>query len=391
MFRKPRTQTAIDTPLSPSTGRPPTPPSFTTIKAASKETHAVPFSTTKVPLPLLGRSQTVPRSTSRPGVSMGKAKGKPNGSILSFFKKKDYPNRPAEQSTTEEGDLFFQEDEWQNSQEPTQTPTPPRDDGAFLTPSSIDEDNSFLRYNEHTGSVKRQRMADQQGSLAEGGNVGGLSNSLGGREMETSSSTVAPGSNEVSMSHIVSAPAKSNTSPTTRRDKVKTASTGPFVEDSESEDDLTKELSKAVFGIAEPTVVPGPSDCMTETALKGEPIDENIEDLRIIPTLKREATSIVGDDGFDGIEDFIDDEFPEDGEEYMERQWMDEQRRIELGIEDEDDADEKVWGIKGKDDLDLQDRPYNEAEANSCPICNVDLGGITSEVRTFVQCSPKSI
>lgn len=386
MFRKPRTQSlsVIDIPLSPSTGRPPTPPSSTTGKATVTDSHTMPSLAAKVPLPLLGPSQTLPRSTNRQSAAVGKTKGKSNGSILSFFKKADSPKEPAEPLKSKEEDLFFQEDGWQNNQETTQTLTPPQDEGAFITSRRTHGADDFLRYNEYTGSVKRQRVSDQEWSLLPSEDEDGLPSSLGRKEVNTSLATMVASSNEVPVPpalHTTPKVAVSDVPSTSSADNVKAARDGPFIEDSESEDDLTKELSKAVFGITQSATVQGPSESVMEITLKCEPSGGNPEDLQIIPTLKREATSIIGGDGFDGIEDFIDDEFPEDGEEYMERRWMEEQRQIELGLDDDGDADDKVFGINGRDDSDLQDRSYDEAEANSCPICNVNFAGITAEVR----------
>ena len=394
MFRKPRNQFPVDNPLSPSTGRPPTPPSSTPGSAAITDTYAMSTLVAKSPLPLLGRSQTLPRSTNRQSAGMGKAKGKSNGSILSFFKKADSPNKATEPPKSEEEDLFFQEDGWQNNQEPTQTPTPPQDEGAFVAPRRIHGADDFLRYNEYTGSVKRQRVIDQEWSLAPSEDEDGLSSSSGRKDVDTSLATVAAGSSGVPVPAALYATPKvvmPDVPSTSNADNVKAARGGPFIEDSESEDDLTKELSKAVFGITQSATVTGPSESVMGIALKCEPSNENTEDHRITPKLKREETSIIGGDGFDGIEDFIDDEFPEDGEEYMERRWMDEQRRTEPGLDDDGDADDEVFGMKEEDDSDLRDTSYSEAEVSLCPICNVNLAGTTAEVSTCLQCSWKSV
>ncbi|KAK4890922.1 hypothetical protein LTR28_002534, partial [Elasticomyces elasticus] len=100
------------------------------------------------------------------------------------------------------------------------------------------------------------------------------------------------------------------------------------------------------------------------------------------PLLKREGTSYNGADGFadfEGIEDFEDDEFPDDGEEFLERRWMQEQRRLETaesGSEGEpDDGEEAMPGDHVKEEPD--DTVERSKIVPGCPICNASFEGVS--------------
>ncbi|KAI9837649.1 MAG: hypothetical protein M1838_004768 [Thelocarpon superellum] len=100
------------------------------------------------------------------------------------------------------------------------------------------------------------------------------------------------------------------------------------------------------------------------------------------PTLKWEETSTGGGDLFDDVDDFGDDEFA-DGEEFMERRWMAEQRRLELaenGFVDDVDGDVEGDGWVGGEKMAggaKVDGPPPEEQTTCCPICNASLGGIS--------------
>src|ERR1700761_9144892 len=83
MFRKPRvTQSNVNEHAKLSVGRPPTPPAMKSSKAAS--TSMTP-STPSVS----HRSQSTPKTNNKSFFPPSKSKAKPNGNILSFFKKVD--------------------------------------------------------------------------------------------------------------------------------------------------------------------------------------------------------------------------------------------------------------------------------------------------------------
>lgn len=159
---------------------------------------------------------------------------------------------------------------------------------------------------------------------------------------------------------------------------------GPFIEDSDSDEDVTKTIKD--------TGGPPVSDWEAEksagtvvaerhrTEQNGEDEDQSLN-LPKIPALKQESTSVRGDDGFDNIEDFVDDEFAEEGEEYIERRWIEEQRRVELGLEDEGRGELAEGSMETATE---DERLAQSGGAAPCPICAVNLSGITDTVRLYI-------
>lgn len=282
--------------------------------------------------PLSGRSKTLAKGG-------GKTKGKTNGNILSFFKKAESISTTHVNLENKDQSLFL--DEWDEGKagDLTQTPTPPREDVSIQEPSAAAFDslrsNDLSRFNESTNPYKRRRLE---------------------------ASTIAENPTSV------------------RRDSQKR---GPFVEDSDSneEDGSTSlgevnSLPEAVDDGASPTITTTCSRCV-----EAVPPFVDAQAVLSIPHLKRESTSLADDNDFDGIEDFIDDEFPEDGEEFRERKWMEEQE-LELGLGDEPDPD--ISSLPTKDELlDSFIDVEQEREAALCPICNASFAGIADQVRCY--------
>ena len=342
MFRKPREtipSLADIAPQAPSTGRPPTPPDPSQRPPSRPGTHYKPpmaIPTT----PLLGRSKSTAKPTPRAASSAGKVKTNGNGNILNFFQKSAAPK--SEAVIRAEESLFLDDDDFGTAPgmgggfgKVLQTPTPPREergDGGLL---GVDEEEELSRFNEADGSVKRRKVEDTP-----------------------KRSTPSPGSD---------VPARKK----------------PFFARTESEEDTNKQSagdSRAWAGIPRgtsnvtPEAIPIPDRAKSKDS---EAISHPI------PSLKQESTSYGETNDFDGIEDFIDDEFPEEGEEYLERRWMQEQADLELGLEeDEEDeggvaVDDKT--IKEESKVDTKIVMHNE-ETNSCPICSASLDGITDQV-----------
>lgn len=90
-----------------------------------------------------------------------------------------------------------------------------------------------------------------------------------------------------------------------------------------------------------------------------------------VPTLKQEATSVDDWGQFEDGEDFGDDEFA-DGEEFVERKWMQEQARLEAA--EQELFDEPFHGF--------EDDPVESELTPACPICSVSLDGISSDDAT---------
>ena len=335
MFRKPREDIDLtsSSPLVPSTGRAPTPPSSTkqSFKTmSSSNTSNIP--TLASVTPLSGRSKLLARGG-------GKTKGKTNGNILSFFKKAESVSTTYAKLENKDQSLFL--DEWDDGKagDLTQTPTPPREDLPIQEPSvaAFDDARSkdLSRFNESTNPSKRRRLD-------------------------------------------ASAIAKSPTS--VRRDSQKR---GPFIEDSDSDEEdgntsvgEINSLPEAVNDEASPTI-----STTCSMSVEAAPSIVDAQAVLSIPHLKWESTSLTDDNDFDGIEDFVDDEFPEDGEEFRERKWMEEQE-LELGLGDEQDPNISSLPTK-EEPLDSSIDIKQEREAALCPICNASFAGIADQVRCY--------
>ncbi|KAL9624809.1 MAG: hypothetical protein Q9204_007839, partial [Flavoplaca sp. TL-2023a] len=324
MFRKPRETVTSATYLEPSTGRPPTPPN----SGSTKHEHgmaSIQISSASTPMPLLGRSKTTPKANVRAATTIGnRSSGKSNSSILSFFKKAEQsPAKVVDEQ--EEESLFIDDgDVGIDTDGLTQTPTPPRDydlakDLAGQLRCSAVEEGS-RRYNEVNVPNKRRRIS-------------------------TDDSTSIP----------------------------------------------NVPLDKSLFSIKQepPSHAKEPSD-MSE--LRNENITATVNDERApgegvdmttqlptsttaIPPLKREPTSRGTGLDYDDNE-FIDDEYIE-GEEYLERKWMEEQADLEMGLED----DNQMLDICNEIDQPKEDEVTVNAgpETSSCPICGGSFGNLSEQ------------
>ena len=120
----------------------------------------------------------------------------------------------------------------------------------------------------------------------------------------------------------------------------------------------------------------------TNSTRKGEAEDTNgeasLSEAPHVPSLNRESTSVVETDEFDGIEDFIDDEFPEEGEEYMERLWMDQEGLLDLDTED--------GGVAIKQDTVAEvDTTTKSEEVEICPLCAISFEGVSPNVSMILH------
>ena len=420
MFRKPRENatSTVYTPQKPSTGRPPTPPSFTSY---SDQLNTINASSTMASstMPLLGRSRTLPRSTGRtnasPIATTGKAKGKSNGSILSFFKKAE-SSQQANGNGGGNGSLFFGGDNFHGSLSRPRSPTPDDlyDDPLELvrqsssTSQTLNQDLEGSRYYESGTSIKRRKIDSassigDSGHIAEGNNEPKVHERTGrplladgeGVILKEEGCTPPPMDFEEPSfglsEHGPSTGTDKHTEPdpstgiisgaVAREDKRKL---GPFIEDSDSEEDVQNTL-KDNGGAQDPDLeAEKVAGIVASGVHEAEQSDEENAQALIslkVPMLKQESTSVFGGDAFDGIEDFGDDEFAEEGEEFIERRWIEEQRRLELGLEDEGHGGLAEGSMEGP----TGDEWGGQMElAASCPICAVDLTGITDAVRSYV-------
>ena len=336
MFRKPRDQ-ASSTVNKPSMGRPPTPPlrSKTTCSSLSSTTTIEKMATVRQKPP--NKSQTtLANSFAKAQV---RRKGKTNGNILNFFKKVD----------DGEKSLFLD------------NPTPIKHDdnpSEDLTTSFVRQDHDIghdaSRFNEDGNAMKRRRLDSDTPTTDESKTQKAAFHSVEGNRGESNTlDKENDGARE------------------SRR-----ASGGPFIEDSDSEDD------KPLQGITTTDDVSTKTEAtdLAESLSKDSKQDVTGVEAPTVPSLKREPTSFVYND-LDEFEAFGDiaEEFPEEGEEYMERRWMEEQRRLELEFERDGDT---IEGNERETDIDgtKPDSIGQDAEP-SCPICGISFQTKSSQVR----------
>jgi len=337
MFRKPRDAAAaaeMNTNFTtlPSTGRPPTPPSLSSRKTSTGLTANIDPKMASMKMPLLGRGKTVPNNPLF--ASTGKAKGKPNGNIMNFFKRAESSTSMNNANAEKDEALFVEDSPIKPGAEATlQTPTPPRDEAS--PENGVDEDtmmgnqSPLSRFNEEMGSVKRRKTENVTLPL-----------------------------------QTISAERHQSRQ-------------GPFLDDSEDEAD---QISDSM------SIVPGKITEKEEydrfQVRRTPPIDSPFshtgDDSPLVPRLKMEATSVEMND-FDGIEDFIDDEFPEEGEEYMERRWMEEQAQMELAMEDEEETETRTVATANVKKEDATVTPQHAA-STVCPICGGNTTGMVEQV-----------
>lgn len=288
--------------------------------------------------PRTSRVRAVAKSTSRSLVlTNGNITAKHNGSILNFFRKAQ--NSPAgEESPKDDYESLFLEDETPTEKidELIQTPTPPRDYSSVKTSlnhslSSSDQLYSS-RFNEEDGPSKRRRVEDQPVS-------------------SLITKAIQMGMRE-----------------------------GQYDEDSHEDEELLKVLSPSTKGHHSSKNKRSRNSGL-EFRTMGERQADDSADPPPAPSLRRESTSIA-DNEFERVEDFIEDydEFPEEGEEYLERKWMMEERQFEMDFDElaEVDNDQKM---KGQGDGGQREALQGQEEALSCPICGTSFVGFSDQVR----------
>ena len=339
MFRKPREAANADSvtadalPL-PSAGRPPTPPCAVDSKPFGLSVAAPTAVMATSVMPFTGRSPSLPKKN---GGIVGKGKNKTNGNILSFFKKAEGNIAPARTASEHDDALFIDFDtEKTDAEGPFQTPTPPHDDLEEKADSLEEPESSaaspLVRYNENNTPVKKRKTS---------------ANALKCREEVPERATLK----------------------------------GPFLDDSDDERELSNMPVSVLSTNADQSIISAPAlEKPDRRVMSGERSEENHGTAIKLPQLKRESTTLGCADEFDGIEDFIDEEFPDEGEEYMERRWMEEQAQMELEMEqDEDDPGGMSTDMQQKiPENNMGILPQN-AMSCSCPICGGMITGMSEE------------
>ncbi|KAL8690985.1 MAG: hypothetical protein Q9218_003690 [Villophora microphyllina] len=348
MFRRPReaAECAIESyPIKSSTGRPPTPPgSIASTTEYSMDTTRT--TTLKTPTPLLGRSKTTIRSNGKsPMTAGGKMGGKANGSILSFFKKADPASTKASTRIEDEGLFLDGEGLEEGAGDPIQTPTPP---GDFDYEADLPRDardgsplDTVFRYNEFDGPVKRRRLSSDR----------------------------------------VPIPTSHNAQPDLNVRK------GPFVDDSDDEDETTTPVIpehdhspfvQPITATSENNADTGPVTERSTSCNSDDATTAAQATTTTIPPLKHEPTSYGDESNNEDIEDFIEDEYPE-GEEYMERRWMEEQAELEMGLGDDNEPVVASAIVEEQEKLTGAVEVVQQETMASCPICGGSFGTMSEQ------------
>jgi DNA cross-link repair 1A protein len=322
--------------------------------------------------------------------------GKPNSSILNFFKKVDSP-------VTDDGGLFFSQGARGDSSSAQKPRSPSLLTDVFedteISGDGLDADVED-RYNEDAGPVKRRRISSENGRSP--GSNENISTSLSPENRL--SPAVNPDEAVEKVSHQAGNAEAAACSPpppetsNSAKGKAKGKRQGPFLDDSDSEEDDPPTIGdqpKPLNHIAQEAAVAAQTieldaiadehqhdEVITTKPMDQENIHENIpvvpevdstkaikkdETGAKMPSIKREATSFDDLEGFEDVDDFRDEY--EEGEEFMERRWMEEQAQLEA-------ADEfNGTGTDTKDGL-------GESITASCPICEANLTGVTGDEAT---------
>jgi len=368
MFRNPRENAKLNSTnaIGPATGRPPTPPPTTEPKVTSSPFFAVqstapdktaPMSKT----PILGRQigSKIP-SSKKPGFRQ-------NQSILNFFAKSD-KSEANDIDTKAQAPLFFKDaHESVEDQEIIER----------AIQASKEEEHS--RFNEVETPVKRRRTDP--------------------RDVDWEVRTPSP---EPHLDLERSAK-KINGSKTVKNRERTPKRIGGFVDDSSDEEDMEAPDANESNGHVDSETVGGPDlavsddiDLGTGTSIK-LPLNSSIrnDDITyptpeigwpeestepVIPALHREGTSLFNAREFGDYEDFDDDEFFEGGEEYMERRWMEEQREMEMGLDEDSKSEsgaESVATPRSAIEHDVQIHSTTVENVPLCPICNGNMKGLS--------------
>ena len=376
MFRNPR-ENATRNPyekLRPYTGRPPSPSSITHVHATETPIVEMGVETTTAPEPpKLG----LPNQSKRTPSKNGKANIKGNNSILNFFKK-------AEVDLDSSG-LFVEDKTGALNAFCSIDTVDPADEGISNHLSTTNGPLDKSRFNESQSSVKRRKISHSR------------SPSPGESTVQKAAKNFDEQGCLTPLSDFDSkqSPGICTDRLENKRDVRPKGKLGPFVDESDSEDGA--DTIRRPFGFKTAPDLEGNGQVLkeieevAEVAKPGKGEHNPHDVFTEPPSLKREPTSFVEQDGFadfEGMEDF-EDEY-EGGEEYVERRYMREQRRLEAEAGVRDGADED-------DPYDIQDEAMNteptelDAEVEgqtedqtgesgpTCPLCNASLKDVSDQ------------
>lgn len=300
-----------------------------------------------------------------------KGPGKANGSILSFFKKVE---------TEDDGGLFLSGGRYEVS---------PTKKGLDLRPPTLDDLDGAVyddlysatdgaeRYNETGHSTKRRRISDGHTVLQPGSMSKRVSSEEGQLDTEDLNALLQPSAiAKAEIPDACSPPPPDADNPQLRR-------IGAFLDDSDSENGeaLLEVRNQPVQEVAAKAEVTLDSEEMPSMSKMAKPEVEDLGDLfedvpdistdhpadgDQIPPFERDSASYGDYGAFEDMDEYpdIEDEFA-DGEEFMERKWIEEQEKFENedASEINDPSPSDGFGVS------------EESSVSKCPICDSDLGG----------------
>lgn len=435
MFRNPRENASpsIETPLKPSIGRPPTPPNGA--RTPHPPSTMASRGSTK-PLTPRPNSQANVAASNKPTTKKvvvakagGKTPGKPNASILNFFKKVDSPLK--------DDSIFLSEGSQAKKQPaPPRTPSPDLD---MEVEDLYGNSDGLDRFNEVVAPIKRRKTSNgsTNSDLRDSGREDAVSKAPDTSEIPeiacsppppdrskkaktkkpkrkgpflSDSDTDGDVDNEVVLSNVdnetvqrytLRAQKKEidyavwkqpdymnevvDTKPINQKEKKENRPIVPSVESVESANaGVWKRRTRVPLAEAQAkweALRPNTLSSVEFSALSPQseglipkPEETNGGKETIIPTLKKEATSIDEWGKFDDVDEFADDDEFGDGEEAVERKWMEEQARLEAA---EGELEEESF--EGFPDDDTTQQPSNEEMTATCPICDACLGGLSPD------------
>lgn len=376
MFRNPRENASrtTDEHVLPSTGRAPTPPSESPgVGTRSPFFNQHPDNTKKMsstpvtPMPILGVIPQTKIPTAKRNLV------KKNQSILSFFGKTEKKEVPSESFSGAE-QLFFDDAtpqkqvqmiEDHNEQDSSQH--------SALWTAGLEDQDAASRYNESLTPSKKRRIAPDETPSR--------------RFIRTPS----PGGRRKGMYEGIVQKENATTKRTFKQ-------RGGFVDDSSDEEGTLPDMPVSVENISEavnnnneaqpeqaapatPTVDGENSytEVVSSTKVPLKPPDDSNDVMGETlqrPSLTRQGTSGFQVDDF-GPEDFDDEFFPE-GEEYMERQYMEEQLAMERAFEDDSKSESGTDGARTPRPREEVDELEEATKAvAACPMCNGVMKGLS--------------
>jgi len=374
MFRNPRenvTRNNIDQVL-PSTGRPPTPPQEgkSTILTRSPFFSDKPSETTKTSssplsrIPVLG---TIPQTKIS---SARKNAIKQNQSILNFFGKTEKKETPQESPTKGEN-LFFEEATPKKNVRKNELDL--ERDGSPKW-NGWSQDDGIEKFNEFATPVKRRKIEDEFTPTR-------------GFIKTPSPEPVATDNHGAKVSQLP------------EENKV-VKQRGGFVDDSSDDEGSLPDIppyvevtgDKAIEGTSnDQIIIDNPlnnqelnySEVTEIIKVPLKPPDEPLQDGENAdeqetrrPALTRQGTSGYQLDEF-GPNDFDDEFFPE-GEEFLERQYMEEQLAMEKAFDDDSKSESGTDGARTPKDVEEVDELEDAADAiETCPMCNGSMKGLS--------------